>query len=33
MVKVKFTLAARAQTGVEVWLFSFFNLSGRWGVG
>jgi hypothetical protein len=32
-VKVKFTLeqATKTQTGVEVWLYSFFNFGGRWG--
>jgi len=33
-VKVKFTLeqAMKAGEGVEIWLYSFFNLSARWGM-
>jgi hypothetical protein len=32
-MKVKFTLeqAMKAQRGLEVWLYSFFNLGARWG--
>jgi len=34
-VKVKFTLeqAMKAREGVEIWRYSFFNLSARWGEG